>query len=344
MSSDPFVFFGLDRKTATAVDVKRAYAAKLKTTRPDEDPAGFMALRASMEGALNQIKWRDQYPQDEPDDDDEDEDDGDDQPSSLVEPVSITTTPGAPPADLPVDDPAANAGDPESSEPKTSDLPPDIHLPPNSGASFESPDDRWSAENAGEEPQFAPPEPARPSLQPFALTDDQILDAAMQDIEELTQSEKRGDWQNWVNILDRPAFEALDLFQDLSNDLRNFICIRSGFREDQAQPTLPAEIPAEIIIQLDNRYGWSQQSGRDWHERDLNMWIARLVKAAEWASGQVSEANRTHSFFREHTASAQSDKPPRRKRSLAFNIGWTVLRLFILLSLISGIIELLGEA
>lgn len=71
MSSDPFEFFGLDRKTATDADVRAAYAERLKVTRPEDDRAAFMALRAAFEQARSSIRWRDQYG----DDDDEDEED-----------------------------------------------------------------------------------------------------------------------------------------------------------------------------------------------------------------------------------------------------------------------------
>ena len=59
-SDDVFAYFGLNRETAHAADVKRAYAKRLKETRPDDDPEGFMHLRQTMEAALNQIKWREE--------------------------------------------------------------------------------------------------------------------------------------------------------------------------------------------------------------------------------------------------------------------------------------------
>lgn len=61
MSSDPFRLLGLDRKTATEADVRRAYAERLKVTRPEDDRAGFMALRTAFEQARSEARWREQY-------------------------------------------------------------------------------------------------------------------------------------------------------------------------------------------------------------------------------------------------------------------------------------------
>jgi len=71
MSSDPFDLLGLDRAAATDADVRRAYAERLKATRPEDDRAGFMALRAAFERARSEVRWRN-----EEDYDDADEDDG----------------------------------------------------------------------------------------------------------------------------------------------------------------------------------------------------------------------------------------------------------------------------
>ncbi len=66
MSSDPFVLLGLDRATATDADVRRAYAERLKVTRPEDDRAGFMALRAAFEQARERVRQREQYGDDDP--------------------------------------------------------------------------------------------------------------------------------------------------------------------------------------------------------------------------------------------------------------------------------------
>lgn len=73
MSSDPFDLLGLDRATATEADVRRAYAERLKTTRPEDDRAGFMALRAAFEQARENVRWRTEYGEDDPYEDYEEE-------------------------------------------------------------------------------------------------------------------------------------------------------------------------------------------------------------------------------------------------------------------------------
>ncbi|MFN4184433.1 MAG: hypothetical protein ACK4M6_06575 [Hyphomonas sp.] len=62
MSSDPFALLGLDRKTATEPDIRKAYADRLKHTRPEDDREGFMALRAAFEHARQEARWRAEYP------------------------------------------------------------------------------------------------------------------------------------------------------------------------------------------------------------------------------------------------------------------------------------------
>jgi hypothetical protein len=74
-SSEAFAFFGLDAGTASLAEVKRAYATRLKVTRPEDDPKAFMELRAALETALSHVNWRETYGSYEYEDDDENEDD-----------------------------------------------------------------------------------------------------------------------------------------------------------------------------------------------------------------------------------------------------------------------------
>lgn len=54
----PFRFLGL-KKSATIAQIKRAYAVKLKQTRPEDDPAGFQQLREIFQAALDSAHRRD---------------------------------------------------------------------------------------------------------------------------------------------------------------------------------------------------------------------------------------------------------------------------------------------
>ncbi|HEY2624251.1 MAG TPA: heat-shock protein, partial [Dyella sp.] len=56
--SSPLAWFGL-ADDADEREIKRAYARRLKTTRPDEDPAGFQQLHDMYQRAL---AWQQQQP------------------------------------------------------------------------------------------------------------------------------------------------------------------------------------------------------------------------------------------------------------------------------------------
>lgn len=55
-AEDPWQVLELEAGTASLPDIKRAYARLLKLNRPDQDPAGFMRLRAAYEAAQTLIK------------------------------------------------------------------------------------------------------------------------------------------------------------------------------------------------------------------------------------------------------------------------------------------------
>jgi hypothetical protein len=54
----PWQLLELDPTTATAKDVKRAYAKRLKTCRPDQDPEGFRQLHEAYTAAIGELQWR----------------------------------------------------------------------------------------------------------------------------------------------------------------------------------------------------------------------------------------------------------------------------------------------
>jgi len=52
-----WTILGLPSPPSDMKTVKKAYARKLKVTRPDDDPAGFMALREAYEIAQNEVRY-----------------------------------------------------------------------------------------------------------------------------------------------------------------------------------------------------------------------------------------------------------------------------------------------
>ncbi|WP_350333450.1 hypothetical protein [Coralliovum pocilloporae] len=65
-SADPFSVLEIERKGATLSDVKKAYARRLKIVRPDDDPAGFIALREAYDQARNIVRYAESVVDDEP--------------------------------------------------------------------------------------------------------------------------------------------------------------------------------------------------------------------------------------------------------------------------------------
>ena len=53
----PWKTLGLDGPTKDLKAIKRAYAAKLKVTRPEDDPEAFMALRDALDEAMQYIRF-----------------------------------------------------------------------------------------------------------------------------------------------------------------------------------------------------------------------------------------------------------------------------------------------
>lgn len=60
-SIEAFAILGISPQGATSKTIKKAYALKLKQTRPDEDPEGFMALRAAYDQALKYLAYQAEY-------------------------------------------------------------------------------------------------------------------------------------------------------------------------------------------------------------------------------------------------------------------------------------------
>lgn len=65
---NPWKLLGL-KPGADRAEIRRAYARLLKSTNPEDDPEGFMRLRAAHDAALQQLQWRQQWDDEDADDD-----------------------------------------------------------------------------------------------------------------------------------------------------------------------------------------------------------------------------------------------------------------------------------
>lgn len=61
---DPYGLLGLKKNEATLKSAKIAYSKKLKVTRPDDDPEGFIALREAYTSVKNELQWAQDNQQD----------------------------------------------------------------------------------------------------------------------------------------------------------------------------------------------------------------------------------------------------------------------------------------
>lgn len=291
-SSDVFAFFGLNQDTAIAADVKRAYAKRLKETRPDDDPEGFMRLRENMESALQHIKWRDerraQYAEDTEDD--------------------------------------------EFDDPDPFGLPDDTQLT----------EDQQTDAPANTEDDLTPVEPVTRHAQAFKPVsnhenDLSLVAATLDDIRSLMDTpEHSQNWDAWLGILDRETLEGIDTFQLLSYRLRNLVCQETAPKRGEKQARLTDRIAPQILLNLDERFGWSHQTGRDYVTRHENLWISQLVDTAKIATGRttpthwetVSQEMKTIS--RTGTGSAAAQKIMKLRRP-----AWVAARVILIIALIN---------
>ena len=254
-SEDAFSVLGIPRQGATLKDVKRAYAVKLKITRPDDDPAGFMALRDALEDASSQIRWAelDGITLGATPDEDYDPDDAEDSEIS----ADTAGPAGAPLADNDGTDPFAAPARVEY------------------GAEWSDADEEQDeAEDAGDDaeplsPEYASAEHALIAID--VLLEDEPAAAA---------------WENWTRILDAEELSSIDAFQIISYRLRDLICQRTDYDPESTNAIIKNGLTPEIMLKLDERFGWSRQSVAHWFERHQNIWIRRLIEDAEFRTGK----------------------------------------------------------
>lgn len=283
MSSDPFDLLELERATATDADVRRAYAAKLKVTRPEDDRAGFMALRAAFEQARHEVRWRDEY-----EDQAQDCSPPDDCGQSAAEPVAGDVTgPDAPPPGLPEGDAQITWAPPEAAyapEPAAS-----APLPEPASEPEDEPDPNEADADAAEV-QF----------------EDRIGAAMDRLVDTLTATGRAPKVRDVMAIIDGADVAGIEEYQSMQWQVRQFLCDRTGYNLEPQELRIPDWLTLEVLDALDQYYGWTRQPATRIWVRRLNDWMARVRREA--ALGEMPPEARRRAVVEESKAAAPQDK------------------------------------
>lgn len=248
MYSDPFALLGLDPNTATDADVRKAYAARLKVTRPEDDREGFMALRAAFEDARSEVRARELYG---PDIDDEDQDE---EQEREQEEVTVTEMPAS-------DAPAVI---------EAPDIPPE--------APYLSEPEVETGANSADEETFDDEDD-----DDYFTEADRHLDAAMAALQAALQDPwgaKSG--ERALAIVEAPEVSGIDEYQALQWRVRDWLCNETGYFADPQNLAAPAWLSLAELEALDTYFGWTAQPSRQAWIRDKNDWMLRLKEQVAW--------------------------------------------------------------
>ena len=272
MSSDPFDLLELDRATATDADVRRAYAAKLKVTRPEDDRAAFMALRAAFERARNEVRWRDEEAEYRYEEDDEDEQDHS-PPDAYGQSSADTGWPPLAHVEAPAPDAPAEMG-------------------PEPAAPAETP--AYDVQLVPYDEDDAPPSAAE-------LDFDRRLNAVFERLVDLLTTGAYGAAQKDVlRIIDDADVAGIEEYQAMQWRVRDFICDRTGFNTEPQALRVPDWLTLDVFDALDGYYGWTRQPVMNGWVRRLNDWLARVRR--ELAMAAMPPAERKQALLAETKA------------------------------------------
>jgi hypothetical protein len=253
MSSDPFRLLGLDGKTATDADVRRAYAERLRRTRPEDDRDGFMALRDAFERARQSLRRRAAC-----DNDAEAEDE-----APLRRTAAAMTF----------------AAEPTGPRPEAAQETIDYNSEMAAGGTFE--------------PQTPPPGHAEaaddqaPVPAPFGVRVGKAMDRL---IDVLTAAPPGAQRKDVMAVLDHPDVAGIEEFQALQARVRQFLCDRTGFSGDPQALRTPDWLTADVFQALDTYFGWTRQPVTLSWLRKQNDWLVRVRNQIAWEA--MPEAQR----------------------------------------------------
>jgi hypothetical protein len=280
MYSDPFDLLELDRATATDADVRRAYAAKLKVTRPEDDRAGFMALRAAFEEARNEVRWRNAYGDDA--NAGEEENDGTN-PEAAAFPVGAVAI-----GDVPLAVIAERARD---TLPQTK--------PAQAG--IEPYEEAEPSDTEG-----APDEDAGKSYDDGGFTPEEIRAALDRLVDTLTATGRAPKVRDVMAIIDGADVAGIEEYQSMQWQVRQFLCDRTGYNLEPQELRIPDWLTLEVFDALDQYYGWTRQPVTLIWVRRQNDWMARVRREA--ALGEMPPEARKRAVAQESKAAAPQQK------------------------------------
>jgi hypothetical protein len=312
MSSDPFDLLGIDRTTATDADVRRAYAERLKVTRPEDDRAGFMALRAAFEAARNQVRWRDQYSDDINTDEDENDEATSETSAFPVGAVAIGDVPLAEVAERSPDALSETKPAHAEIEPYEEDEPSDIDDAPDEGA-----------EESYDDDGFTPEEVA--AWQPIKAALERLTDV-------LTATGQPPAVKAVLAVIDGDEISSIDQYQTMQQQVRQLICSRTNGFDRDAGMRLPDWLSLEVFDALDTYYGWTRETTTSPYVKGLNDWLVRVRRAIELEAAPGRARNQAQ--LEDATAGlfGPKDRPADTERSGKGSAIWLWIGAGILIS------------
>ena len=230
----PWSGLDLEEKTRDLKVVKRAYAKKLKLTRPDDDPDGFRKLRQAFDDAKQRIQWAEYDDEYEEDLDTASEEDIQSQPIEPYESAQETEVLKDKPDELqkPIAEPELS-----KSVEQEIDLPHEtVDEIPNEWSLV------WKAleKTAG------------------------FLKIPVNEWDEEPETKKKpwgADKPNfdvlvWAEVLDEPTLSRLDYWESISNDLRWQLLRFLGWNYEKPDNHPLKNVPAEFASFLAERFDW----------------------------------------------------------------------------------------
>ena len=294
---------GLDAPPKDRRDVKKAYSKKLKVTRPEDDPDGFMRLRDAHDYALKWLSWQPKAElisdDDTPEPDNKDDDMGN---AAINVPPNVSLGTHT----IAVEDLSPTAYS--------------IGPSPSLDAPSQDVDEKSSiGYNIGPSPTLnIPPqthiEPPRPSL------DQEIMEL-------LKSDESRNNRESW-NVLFRKARELdIDDYVDFENLLLNRILEFHGFYEDNNEYF---ETPEKMKKLISPSITASLFKTMHWDE--VTHFNPQKEYRIEWLEKRMGLRKKNISQYVQ-----EADPPPNLPNNLA-RWFWPALALLFFLAIISDLI------